>query len=109
MLEHVASTYDPAASSVHLPSFPVPVPGVLSFSYGGLLSAVQRYVEQTGAEAVTEGPVRAAIAHAFQHAAVLQLEKKISLALSLCEKRGVQVQTMVASGGVASNRYLRSR
>jgi len=108
MLEHVASTYDPS-SSVQLPSFPIPVPGVLSFSYGGLLSAVQRYIEQMGVEATNRGPVQAAIAYAFQHAAVLQLEKKISLALRLCEKQGFQVRTLVASGGVASNRYLRSR
>lgn len=108
MLEHVASTYDPA-SPVSLPSFPIPVPGVLSFSYGGLLSAVQRCIEQTGVKATNEGPVQAAIAHAFQHAAVRQLEKKLSLALRICGKQGIQVRTLVASGGVASNRYLRSR
>jgi N6-L-threonylcarbamoyladenine synthase len=108
MLEHIANTYDPT-SPVHLPSFPIPVPGVLSFSYGGLLSAVQRYIEQVGVEATNEGPVRAAIAYAFQHAAVRQVEKKISLALRICEKQGIQVRTLVASGGVASNRYLRSR
>lgn len=108
MLEHVASMYDPS-SSVPLPSFPTPTPGILSFSYGGLLSAVQRFVEQAGAVAITEDQTKAAIAFAFQKAAVLQLEKKISLALRLCADRGIQVSTLVASGGVASNQFLRAR
>lgn len=108
MLEHIAGTYDPT-SSVPLPSFPTPTPGVLSFSYGGLLSAVQRFVEKTGPPATSDGQTRAAIALAFQQAAVSQLEKKIRLALRLCADRGVRVSTLVASGGVASNKFLRAR
>lgn len=108
ILEHIASTYN-SASLVPLPVFPTPTPGVLSFSYGGLLSAVQRYVQQVGPMATDNTEIRAAIALAFQQAAVSQLEKKIGLALRLCADRGIHVSTLVASGGVASNKFLRER
>lgn len=108
MLEHIANTYN-STSSVRLPVFPTPTPGILSFSYGGLLSAVQRFVQQAGPTATEDTQVRAAIALAFQQAAVAQLEKKIGLALQLCVDRGIHVSTLVASGGVASNKFLRKR
>lgn len=53
--------------------------------------------------------LRIAIARGFQEAAVAQLEEKVKLALRWCDKRGVKVNALVASGGVASNMYLRER
>lgn len=146
MLEVVANLHQ-IPSPTKSPSFPVPMGGVLSFSYGGLLSAVQRHIQtldpssrnytipnssrssasrpgisidppphipNTPSNAPPEDryvfhPEVVATAAAFQYAAVLQLEKKLGLALKLCEDRGIEVKTVVASGGVASNRYLRSR
>ncbi|KAF8320785.1 glycoprotease [Clavulina sp. PMI_390] len=107
MLELVASTYD-QHSIQSRPTFPTPTPGMLSFSYGGLVSAVQRHIASAGSIETDPG-AKAAIAYAFQEAAVLQLEKKIALALRMCQQHGVQVSTLVASGGVASNKFLRNR
>lgn len=53
--------------------------------------------------------LRIAIARGFQEAAFGQLEEKVKLALRWCDKRGVKVNGLVASGGVASNMYLRER
>lgn len=48
-----------------------------------------------------------AIAAAFQSVAVGQLEEKVALALRKLE--GVELSSLVVSGGVASNLYLRER
>jgi len=50
-----------------------------------------------------------AVAHAFQTAAIDQLEEKVALALRWCQDRGYGVRHLVVSGGVASNSYLRNR
>lgn len=124
MLEHVASMFDPAAyETSSLPKFPIPMGGQLSFSYGGPLSSAQRHIntinpghlpisrptDSYSNEPYEFHPDVVATAATFQAAAVLQLQKKLGLALELCEKKGVNVRTVVASGGVASNRYLRAR
>lgn len=53
--------------------------------------------------------MKKAIARAFQSAAVGHLEEKLVLGLELCKQKGVFVQDVVVSGGVASNQYLRER
>ncbi|KAG8746980.1 hypothetical protein FRC10_002779 [Ceratobasidium sp. 414] len=52
---------------------------------------------------------RQSIAAAFQRAAVAQLEAKVKLGLKECIRTGVHPTSVVVSGGVASNTYLRER
>lgn len=84
-------------------SFPIPAPGELLFSYSGLKSAVKRTI----GEQELSLEQKKAIAAAFQIAAVGQIEEKISLALK--QLAGQPLSSLVASGGVASNGYLRER
>ncbi|KAF8705989.1 putativetRNA N6-adenosine threonylcarbamoyltransferase, mitochondrial, partial [Rhizoctonia solani] len=49
------------------------------------------------------------IAASFQKAAIGQLEEKLKLGLKQCVRLGVNPGSIVVSGGVASNSYLRSR
>ncbi|CAE6462752.1 unnamed protein product [Rhizoctonia solani] len=49
------------------------------------------------------------IAASFQKAAIGQLEEKLKLGLNQCMRLGVNPGSIVVSGGVASNSYLRSR
>jgi N6-L-threonylcarbamoyladenine synthase len=83
--------------------FPVPSPGQLAFSYSGLKSAVKRKIgdKELSLEEKRE------IAIAFQIAAVGQLEEKLALALE--HVKSEPLSALVASGGVASNSYLRER
>jgi len=101
-----------AASPVEVsqaPSMPRAMPGVLSFSFTGLHSAVERFVTGQGGVELLDIPTKRALANAFQSAAVNQLEEKLTLALRWCQDRGHGVKDLVVSGGVASNSYLRNR
>ncbi|KAL5631668.1 hypothetical protein ACGC1H_007250 [Rhizoctonia solani] len=49
------------------------------------------------------------IAASFQRAAIGQLEDKLRLGLKKCVRLGVEPRSIVVSGGVASNSYLRAR
>jgi N6-L-threonylcarbamoyladenine synthase len=101
-----------AASPVNddlAPLMPRTMPGVLSFSFAGLHSAVERFVTARGGGAALDLSSKHAIASAFQKAAVGQLENKVMLALKWCRDQGLGVRHLVVSGGVASNSYLRDR
>ncbi|CAE7134249.1 unnamed protein product [Rhizoctonia solani] len=52
---------------------------------------------------------RKSIAASFQKAAIEQLEEKLKLGLKRCMQLGVNPGSIVVSGGVASNSYLRAR
>ncbi|KAG8734603.1 hypothetical protein FRC12_018459 [Ceratobasidium sp. 428] len=52
---------------------------------------------------------RQSVAAAFQKAAVAQLEAKLKLGLKECMRVGIHPTSIVVSGGVASNTYLRER
>jgi N6-L-threonylcarbamoyladenine synthase len=52
---------------------------------------------------------RRSIAAAFQKAAISQLEEKLKLGLKECIRLGAHPESIVVSGGVASNTYLRER
>ncbi|KAI9510121.1 Gcp-like domain-containing protein [Russula earlei] len=91
------------------PSMPRTMPGVLTFSFTGLHSAVERFVTARGGVEALDIPTRRAVASGFQRAAFNQLEEKLTLALSWCRDRGLGVKHLVVSGGVASNSYLRER
>ncbi|KAI0036864.1 glycoprotease [Vararia minispora EC-137] len=80
----------------------------MAFSYAGLQSAVQRYIEEPDREAMDDEQ-RKAIAQAFQRTAVAQLEDKVTLGIRMCQQMDVSVRHVVVSGGVASNEYLRER
>lgn len=54
-------------------------------------------------------PTKQAVARAFQTAAVDHLEEKLVLALQECKNKNIPVRTVVVSGGVASNNFLRQR
>lgn len=83
---------------------PSTTPGKLIFSFSGIKAAVKR---QIGTIQPDDTVRKHAIAAAFQKAAVGQLEEKVALAL---KKDGTGTYTsLVVSGGVASNLYLRER
>ncbi|KAI5835837.1 peptidase M22, glycoprotease [Schizophyllum commune Tattone D] len=85
------------------------MPGKLAFSYGGLHSQVDRYLENHDGVQNLDVDHRRVVARAFQEAAAEQLAEKLKLALDQCLRRGIQVGDVVASGGVASNTYIRRR
>lgn len=88
--------------------FPTNVmPGILAFSFSGLLSAADRHW-QSIMEA-DKSDQAANVAAGFHNAAIGQLEHKIALALQNLKDRGIIIKSLVGSGGVASNRMLRSR
>ncbi|KAJ7072499.1 glycoprotease family-domain-containing protein [Mycena amicta] len=85
---------------------PIIMPGQLAFSFTGLHSWVERTIHAAGG---LENIPKRAVARAFQSAAFAQLEDKMVLALKWCEKHEHHVKRVVASGGVASNQFLRQR
>ncbi|SPO20298.1 related to probable O-sialoglycoprotein endopeptidase [Ustilago trichophora] len=105
--------------------FPVPCKGQPQFSYSGLKAAVQRHIDSQSSP-ITDSH-KASIAHAFQLSASAQLEDKLSMLLRpthlTSDSRGRSypritlpdsvsaddIKTVVCSGGVASNNFLRSR
>lgn len=106
--------------------FPTPCKGQPIFSYSGLKAAVQRHIESKGGNEMAETQ-KATIAAAFQRAASAQLQDKLSMVLrpshQINDSRGRphpridllegvsgdNIKTLVCSGGVASNNYLRLR
>ncbi|EPQ31847.1 uncharacterized protein PFL1_00046 [Pseudozyma flocculosa PF-1] len=107
-------------------SFPVPQKGKTSFSYSGLKSAVTRHVQHQGGPSAMTDEQRRQVAQAFQAAACAQLEDKLAMALrpttattGAASRRvppridmGVDplsIKSVVCSGGVAANAFLRTR
>lgn len=76
-------------------------------SFTGLDTAVRRLIDDSP-EHLTDDQ-RLHIAQAFQDAAVSLVCEKIQLALRWCSNHKENVTSVVASGGVASNSYLRER
>jgi N6-L-threonylcarbamoyladenine synthase len=91
------------------PSFGVPVPGRLKFSYAGLYSQVGHAVAAAGGLSTLSESQKAIVARNFQRAAVEQLEEKVLLGLAACGREGQAIKHIVVSGGVASNTFLRER
>lgn len=107
--------YNSGPASLPLPhdathlDMPPAMRGILTFSYGGLQSAFERWIEKRcGAENIPEDEKRI-VARALMVSVVRQLEEKISLGLTWCSKRNLDIRHLVVSGGVASNLYLRDR
>ncbi|KAM5535095.1 hypothetical protein V8D89_011181 [Ganoderma adspersum] len=89
----------------------IPMPrtmrGRLAFSYTSLHSAVERFVHAHRGD--LDERTKLALARSFQKAAVGQLEEKLVLGMRKCAQEGITVRSLVVSGGVASNAYLRER
>ncbi len=92
-----------------IPPFPRPMPGRLAFSYASFHSHVERYIFGRGGADKINVATKRSIARAFQEGAVAHLLDKLSLGLEWCRTQDVRVDTVVVSGGVASNLYLRDR
>ncbi|EST06549.1 Gcp-like domain protein [Kalmanozyma brasiliensis GHG001] len=106
--------------------FPIPCKGQAIFSYSGLKAAVQRHIEASGGAGMDD-VLKAQIAAAFQRAACAQLEDKLGMALRPSHVTedsrrrvypriglpdgvsGDDIKTLVCSGGVASNAFIRSQ
>ena len=76
-------------------------------SFTGLDTAVRRVIERSP-EPLTDDQ-RLHIAQAFEDAAASVVGEKIRLALRWCSDYEENVTSLVASGGVASNLFLRER
>lgn len=104
----------PADELPEVPTFPSVMPGRLAFSFSGLHSWVDRYIEQNRDPSTGElsGNHKVALARSLQNMAFKQLEEKLVLALETCHRnRGGMppLRHVVVSGGVASNALLRQR
>ncbi|GJJ06206.1 hypothetical protein Clacol_000395 [Clathrus columnatus] len=89
--------------SFHKMKSSLPNPGELIFSYSGMLSAFQRYLENISHDDELTEQRKAEIAWTFQHHAIEQLESKLSLGLKWCDRHGHDIKHVVVSGGVANN------
>ncbi|KAL0578568.1 Mitochondrial tRNAs modification protein [Marasmius crinis-equi] len=88
----------------------LPMPGRLAFSFAGLHSHIERYMDKVGGvEQLTEEQ-RRGVGRAVQDAAFGQIIEKVQLCFQkVLEKERIQVGHFVMSGGVASNELLRTR
>ncbi|KAI0743176.1 peptidase M22 glycoprotease [Daedaleopsis nitida] len=86
---------------------PRPMRGRLAFSYTGLHSTVERFLDAR--RGTLDAHTHLGLARSFQRAAVAQLEEKLTIGMQLCVREGVAVRGLVVSGGVASNAFLRER
>lgn len=73
------------------------------FSFTGLIAAVQRITESDN----MDDHQRLAVARSFQKAAFEQLILKLKGSFDWCKENNIQVESLVVSGGVASNMSLR--
>lgn len=84
----------------------------MKFSFAGLKSAVTRIVNQEKAvspSGVMDESKRQDLAAGFQHCAVTHLCQKVEQALVDCHEQGLDISSLVISGGVGRNVTLRSK
>ncbi|KAG8842325.1 hypothetical protein FRB96_005589 [Tulasnella sp. 330] len=99
----------PGQSLPEVPKFPLACEHHLAFSFAGPKGEVSRYLKSLPPGALEDRGFRIAIASGFQQAVIGQVEEKVRLALKWADRQGVPITSLVASGGVASNLYLRER
>jgi len=92
-----------------IPPFPRPLLGKLAYSFAALHSHAKQVIDAQGGAANLTLPVKRAVARGFQIAAVGHLEEKLFLGLNYCKDENIPVRSVVVSGGVASNAFLRER
>ncbi|KAI9059105.1 hypothetical protein FKP32DRAFT_1688230 [Trametes sanguinea] len=104
-------TSEPPGAEEDAPDIPMPtaMPGKLAFSYSAPHSAVERFLAARGGAGELDERTRVRLARGFQRAAVGQLEEKLVLGMRELARQGVKVTSLVVSGGVASNAFLRER
>lgn len=100
---------EPQVDHPSIPPFPRPLLGQLAYSFSAFHSHVTNFMNEHGGHENVDVLTRRALARAFQSAAVGHLEEKLILGLDLCKKKGIYIQDIVVSGGVASNQFLRDR
>ncbi|BGO89469.1 hypothetical protein NBRC10512_006657 [Rhodotorula toruloides] len=100
-----------APSSTDLPpdpSFTIPFPREMAFSYAGIRSAVTRILDAEPAASMSDAR-RRQIARCYLEAAFEHIGEKVGMAMRKLGREGQEVKGLVVSGGVASNLVLRQR
>lgn len=100
-----------APSSTDLPpdpSFTIPFPREMAFSYAGIRSAVTRILDAEPAASMSDAR-RRQIARSYLEAAFEHIGEKVGMAMRKLGREGQEVKGLVVSGGVASNLVLRQR
>ncbi|KAF9108208.1 hypothetical protein BGX27_008433 [Mortierella sp. AM989] len=83
----------------------------MKFSFAGLKSAVTRIVnqEKKTSNLTMDEEKRKDLAAGFQNCAIVHLCQKVEQALLDCHKNGLQISSLVISGGVGRNATLRTK
>ncbi|KAF9577735.1 hypothetical protein BGW38_006859 [Lunasporangiospora selenospora] len=84
----------------------------MKFSFAGLKSAVTRVVnheKKTSASGQMDEDKKRDLAAGFQHCAVTHLCQKVEQGLRDCRKQGIDISSLVISGGVGRNATLRKK
>jgi N6-L-threonylcarbamoyladenine synthase len=92
-----------------IPAFPRPLLGKLAYSFAALHSHAKQLINAQGGISNLTLPMKRALARGFQIAAVGHLEEKLLLGLNYCKDENIPVRSVIVSGGVASNTFLRER
>ncbi|CAG8832511.1 31164_t:CDS:2, partial [Racocetra persica] len=107
-IEQYASNGDPE-------KYVVPIPmrkdakrkNEMNYSFSGLKTSIRDLVEKNKLN-LNDERVKNDLAATFQRAAIIHLVDKLELAFEWCRNNGVSLTALVASGGVASNKSIRS-
>lgn len=83
----------------------------MKFSFAGLKSAVTRAVEKEkkAGQGIMDDDKRMDLAAGFQHCAITHLCRKVEQGLRDCREKGIQISSLVISGGVGRNATLRQK
>ncbi|CAG8784090.1 1040_t:CDS:2, partial [Dentiscutata erythropus] len=79
----------------------------MNYSFSGLKTSIKDFVEKYKLN-LDDEIVIYDLAATFQHAATVHLIDKLELAFEWCRNKGIALTALVASGGVASNKSIRS-
>ncbi|KAF0412164.1 peptidase M22, glycoprotease [Gigaspora margarita] len=79
----------------------------MNYSFSGLKTSIKDLVEKYKLNLDDEN-VKNDLAATFQRAATIHLIDKLELAFEWCRNKGISLTALVASGGVASNKSIRS-
>lgn len=111
-LEAYARPHEPSRELYEqIRPLPRATPKRLEFSFAGLKSATEKEARKHFPNLKMKIPenIQHAMARRFQEAAVAHVCEKVQLALDQLRDEGIEVSSLVVSGGVASNTYLREQ
>lgn len=80
----------------------------MNLSFSGLKTCIQQLIQKQGLNLEDE-QVRKDLAASFQQTVILHLTDKLGLAFEWCKTEGIELNALVVSGGVASNKSIRAR